>query len=89
MISNSHFFVNFSHEIRTPITLIKGYTSRIESKDAENQKKLNIVNEQISNIESILNNILDLSKIDANELRLEKTQVDLEPLIKKTLHQFY
>lgn len=79
----SHFFVNFSHEIRTPITLIKGYTSRIESKDAENQKKLNIVNEQISNIESILNNILDLSKIDANELRLEKTQVDLEPLIKK------
>ncbi len=79
----SHFFVNFSHEIRTPITLIKGYTSRIESKDAENQKKLNIVNEQISNIESILNNILDLSKIDANELRLEKTQVDFEPLIKK------
>lgn len=79
----SHFFVNFSHEIRTPITLIKGYTSRIESKDAENQKKLNIVNEQISNIESILNNILDLSKIDANELRLEKTQVEIEPLIKK------
>lgn len=79
----SHFFVNFSHEIRTPITLIKGYTSRIESKDDENQQKLNIVNEQISNIENILNNILDLSKIDANELRLEKTQVELKPLIKK------
>ena len=79
----SHFFVNFSHEIRTPITLIKGYTSRIESKNEDNQQKLNIVNAQISNIENILNNILDLSKMDANELRLEKTQVELKPLIKK------
>ncbi len=79
----SHFFVNFSHEIRTPITLIKGYTSRIESKDDENQQKLNIVNEQISNIENILNSILDLSKIDAKELRLEKKQLDLKPFINR------
>ncbi len=79
----SHFFVNFSHEIRTPITLIKGYTSRIDPKDDENQQKLNIVNEQISNIETILNNILDLSKIDDNKLHLEKSQVELLPFINK------
>ena len=85
----SHFFVNLSHEIRTPITLIKGYTSKIKlAKHDKNNQNLNVVNAQIKQIETILNNILDLSKLDANKLRLEKTPTELTPFLNKHFADF-
>ena len=86
----SHFFVNLSHEIRTPITLIKGYTSNIDLKDSEtqNQKKLNVVRNQIQQIESILNSILDLSKLDANKLKIERSFIEIVPFLNKHFADF-
>ena len=81
----THFFVNLSHEIRTPITLIKGYVSKFNFKDSEleNKQKLAIVNNQISQIEEILNSILDLSKLDENKLKLNKTTVPIVSFLNK------
>lgn len=86
----SHFFVNLSHEIRTPITLIKGYSNNINLKDDEtvNRQKLNIVNSQIQQIEHILNSILDLSKLDANKLILNRKAHKIIPFLNKHYADF-
>ena len=44
----TQFFINLSHEIRTPITLIQGYVSRInfEETPTENKKRIDIINSQ-------------------------------------------
>lgn len=80
----SHFFVNISHEIRTPITLIKGYASRINTTegDINSLESLNIIKKQTQNIQDIVNDILDLSKLEANELEINKEAVDVESFIK-------
>lgn len=86
----SQFFINLSHEIRTPITLIKGYTSQINLKEDEsiNTHKLNIVKNQTTQIEGIVNSILDLSKLDENKLPLHCTTTDLKDFLNKHYADF-
>ena len=81
----SQFFINLAHEIRTPITLIKGYTNRINTAKSfsENESKLQIIKEQTNNIESIVNDLLDLSKLESNNLQLRLEQVDVSLFITK------
>lgn len=86
----SHFFVNFSHEIRTPLTLIQGNIARInfnKSKE-ENQEKLNTINNQVFQIQSIINNIIDLSKIDSNEFSITCSKVALQPFLENRYAEF-
>ncbi|RXR20930.1 hybrid sensor histidine kinase/response regulator [Flavobacterium amnicola] len=86
----SHFFVNFSHEIRTPLTLIQGNVSRINLKGSleENQGKIENINNQVAQIQNIINNIIDLSKIDSNEFTITCTKVALQPFLEKHYAEF-
>jgi len=86
----SHFFVNFSHEIRTPLTLIQGNVSRINLKGsiAENQGKIENINNQVAQIQNIINNIIDLSKIDSNEFTITCSKVALRPFLEKHYSEF-
>jgi signal transduction histidine kinase len=86
----SHFFINLSHEIRTPLTLIQGYVSRIDFKSTldENQEKIRIINTQVTQIQNIIDNILDLSKIDSNEFVLNKKPVSLVHFLSKHFVEF-
>lgn len=86
----SHFFGNLSHEIRTPLTLIQGHASRIDLKEdsSQNQKKINIINNQISQIHTIIDNVLDLSKIDTNEFVINTKPVSIIPFINKQYTKF-
>lgn len=86
----SHFFINLSHEIRTPLTLIQGYASRINLKapSGENQEKINIINTQVNQIQNIIDNILDLSKIDSNEFVIHKKSVAIIPFLNKHYVEF-
>lgn len=86
----THFFVNFSHEIRTPLTLIQGNASRINLKAStdENQEKINTINNQVTHIQSILNSIVDLTKIDSDEFTLNRTAVPLKPFLEKHFLEF-
>jgi signal transduction histidine kinase/DNA-binding NarL/FixJ family response regulator len=86
----SHFFINLSHEIRTPLTLIQGYASRINfnSSSQENQEKINIINTQINQIQNIIDNILDLGKIDSNEFVIYKKAVAIIPFLNKHYLEF-
>lgn len=68
----THFFTNISHELRTPITLIKGYASQIEinKDDKENYQNLSIIKSQANDMQHIVDSLLDLSKLDDNKLQL-------------------
>lgn len=86
----SHFFVNFSHEIRTPLTLIQGNASRINLQGSidENQEKIQNINSQVAQIQNIINNIIDLSKIDSNEFTITCSKVVLRPFLEKHYSEF-
>ena len=86
----SHFFVNLSHEIRTPIALIKGYTSKIDFKKSEayNKQQIKVVNNQLDQIHNIVNTIMDLGKMDHNKLTLSIKETSLHQFLNKRYADF-
>lgn len=86
----SHFFVNISHEIRTPITLIKGYIPKIkiDKHNIESINNLNIIKKQTQHIQDLVDNILDLSKLEITELEIKKEAVELLNFVEKIFIDF-
>ncbi|MEZ5083828.1 MAG: tetratricopeptide repeat protein [Bacteroidales bacterium] len=78
--AKEQFLANMSHEIRTPMNAIKGMTDIILKNDhpVEQDKYLYAIKQSSENLMVILNEILDLSKLEAGKMDLEKIQ--FEPL---------
>jgi PAS domain S-box-containing protein len=77
--AKSDFLANMSHELRTPLNSVLGMTRLLmESGLTDGQKELaDIVRRSSTNLLDIVNDILDLSKIEAGEVELEKVGFDL------------
>jgi signal transduction histidine kinase/DNA-binding NarL/FixJ family response regulator len=75
----SKFLANMSHEIRTPLNTIIGSTNIIlRSEDKEKQEEyLSMIKISGINLLSIINDILDISKIEAGEIRLENSEFSI------------
>ncbi|HIP52101.1 MAG TPA: response regulator [Campylobacterales bacterium] len=71
--SKSLFLANMSHEIRTPLNGIVGFTDLLKSTnlDEEQREFINIIEKSSENLLNIINNILDLSKIESNKTKLD------------------
>ncbi|MCK4441680.1 MAG: nitrate- and nitrite sensing domain-containing protein, partial [Sulfurovaceae bacterium] len=76
--SKSLFLANMSHEIRTPLNGIVGFTELLKSTDLDEEQLefTGIIEKSSENLLSIINNILDLSKIESNKIELEKIVFD-------------
>jgi len=76
--AKSLFLANMSHEIRTPLNGIVGFTEILRSTDltAEQDEFLSIIDKSSENLLSIINNILDLSKIESNKIEIESIVFD-------------
>jgi signal transduction histidine kinase/CheY-like chemotaxis protein len=81
----SEFLANTSHEIRTPLSSILGFTHLLREQGfnpgaVRHQEYLRIILTSGQHLLSLINDILDLSKIEANQLDLNWEVVEIEPL---------
>lgn len=78
------FLAHMSHEIRTPLTAIIGFARLLREKGLTETEKENFLDRIIrsgSGLSLLINNILDLSKVDSGHLDLEATPMDLQQLV--------
>ncbi len=79
-LAKSRFLANMSHEIRTPMTSIIGYAEGIVHGDipkAQYLHAVNVISQNGKHVLDLINDILDMSKIEANKLTIEQVETSL------------
>lgn len=79
----SRFLANMSHEIRTPLTAIMGFTEQLlhNDKTSNNKQHLSTILRNSKHLLELINNILDLSKIEAEKLAIENAPLNVMQLV--------
>lgn len=84
------FLANMSHEIRTPLNVIIGFLRELDKQKLSSLQKICVDNSIIASkhLLAVLNNILDISKIEAGEMSLEKKDFNFEYSINNVIKVF-
>lgn len=80
--AKTEFLANMSHEIRTPLNAVIGFSELLSSKvtDQKSSKYIASINSAGKSLLTLINDILDLSKIEANKIELSYAPLDLKKL---------
>ncbi len=85
----SDFFANISHEFRTPLTLILGPAEKIERNLSSNPAKdAGIIRRNSNRLLQLVNQLLDLSRLDSGKLKLESSPGNIVTFVKGTALSF-
>ncbi len=82
--AKSQFLANMSHELRTPLNVILGFSQlmvRTRSLDPTQRSYLHTINRSGEHLLGLINNVLDLAKIEAGKVTLNETEVDLNGVL--------
>lgn len=85
-IIKTRFFANISHEFRTPITLIQGVSEILKKSfdtndTAKFERDLEVIERNSAQLLSLVNQLLDLSKLESGALNLNRTAIDLKKIV--------
>lgn len=83
--AKGEFLANMSHELRTPLNIILGFVQlmrRDTTMTPENERYLNIINRSGQDLLNLINEVLEMSKLEAGEMRLNENVFDLYELLK-------
>lgn len=85
-----HFIANMSHEIRTPLNAIIGFTRLLQKQPLEKNaaEYVNAISGSGENLLSIVNDVLDLSKIESGMMRIERSEIDIRELFDAAYNMF-
>jgi len=88
--AKSRFFANISHELRTPLTLILApLEDAIETVKSKSVKEnLQLAHSNSKKLFSLVNEIMDLSKLESGKMQLKETAVDLEMLLRRIFFSY-
>ncbi len=83
---------NVSHDLKTPLTLIRAYAEAAKDIDASKKKKrsedLDIIIDETKRLTLLVNDILELSRLESNVVELKMEEFNLKDLIENILHKF-
>ena len=88
----SRFFANVSHELRTPLTLMLGPVNSLlkTNRNDENEMMLlRFIQRNARQLQKLINEILDLSKLENNKMVVEEEPVPFYPYLKEQMAQFH
>ncbi len=88
----SAFLATMSHELRTPLNSIIGFTGillqgLVGPLNDEQQKQLNMVKESSRHLLDLINDVLDISKIEAGQLEIDSKPFDIREAVRKTVEK--
>ncbi|OHR73584.1 hypothetical protein HMPREF3291_18750 [Bacillus sp. HMSC76G11] len=87
------FFANISHELRTPISYIKGYaeviTKGLYKGEKEKQLYLEIITDEASRLTSLINDLFELAKMEEGKLDLHFEWLDISDIISSSVKKVY
>lgn len=89
--AKSQFLANTSHELRTPLTTISGYTDAILNGDIEEKdwkSAIEIIHHQSDHLLTLINDVLDISRIEAQKLSLSFSSFNLHTLLHELTETF-
>lgn len=84
-------FINqFTHEMKTPLGIINGYSELIEETENEEEVKkyLDVINRETSRVNQLIQSMLNLSRLEAGKVELEKEEIDLEDLVTEVVDEY-
>ncbi len=77
-VQKSEFIANMSHEMRTPLAAIIGFVEQLQSDPTNAKEYLSIISRNATHLSTLVDDVLDLSKVEAGQLSLDIRTVDLE-----------
>jgi len=82
----SDFLANMSHEIRTPMNGLIGFSQMLAEPDIPDKKRIlyaKIIEQSCNQLLAIINDIIDISKVESNQMTVNKTKVDINAILDK------
>lgn len=88
--TKSVFLANISHELRTPLTAVIGFSDLLRDMALEDpyHEYVDIISESGQLLMGLINDVLDVSKIEAGQMVLEEVDFDLDMLVENTIRLF-
>ncbi|MGJ9385398.1 ATP-binding protein [Salipaludibacillus sp. CF4.18] len=87
------FFANISHELRTPMTYLEGYTKILKENlyqsEAEKEQYLDIIQQESVRLTHLINDLFELSKMEEGKFSLNQEWIDFREVMENIHHKVY